>query len=411
MSSFLKTIVLLGVALLVLLALAVFAIASIGGVAGWLLATACAVPMLGLCIAIAGGCVVLWREARRLRGAPDLFLEWTRPRRENGLAHSAGFRAGVLRRWFARLTMGHDMLPGDAVRIRPLSEILATLDEQGSLDGMPFQPEMVRFCGSEARIFRCLDKIYDYGRTKRMRRLDGCVLLSRLRCDGSAHAGCEAACYLIWKTEWLQHSADDNAQPSRNLDATGIPQVVAMGTRHGEALRCQFTELHGCSTGFGRLSLRKDLIPLLSGNYPVRAWAIAVLTRCFNAVQGWRGGIRFPPMPTLGDHLSPESTRLSAGERVVVLPPEQIARTLNHKGKNRGLWFDLDMLKHCGREYRVQASVRTIIDDATGQMRSMKTPCITLEDVDYSGEGLNFNAQHDPTFWRESWLRRADSAP
>ena len=56
-------------------------------------------------------------------------------------------------------------------------------------------------------------------------------------------------------------------------------------------------------------------------------------------------------------------------------------------------------------------SYRSVIDrDATGQMRQMKSPCITLEGVDYSGEGLNFNAQHDPTFWRECWLKPVDDA-
>jgi hypothetical protein len=57
----------------------------------------------------------------------------------------------------------------------------------------------------------------------------------------------------------------------------------------------------------------------------------------------------------------------------------------------------------------VEASVQKIIDDATGQMRQMKTPCITLESVDSTGETLHFNPQHDPIFWRESWLRRTAS--
>jgi hypothetical protein len=411
MSSFLKTVALLCVALLATIAVAV-GFAAIRGIIGSLIAVAGAVLSLGLCVAIAGGCVVLWREARRLRGRTDLFLELTGQRREPGLELPSGFRAGAIRRWLARRVMRHDLLPGDTVHIRPLPEILATLDAQASLDGMPFQPEMMKFCGGEARVFRCLDKIYDYGRTKHMRRLEGCVLLSNLRCDGSAHDGCEATCYLIWKTEWLQHSeaARSEVVPPATVDAARVSNTVAVSTRHGPALRCQFTELHGCTAEYGRMSPSRDLIPLLCGNYSAKAWLIAMFTRMFNGVQSWRGGVRFPPLPPLGEHVTKESTALNAGERVAVLPLEQIARTLNSQSKNKGLWFDVEMVKHCGREYRVTARVQKIIDDATGQMRLMKTPCITLDTVDSTGEGLHFNAQHDPIFWRESWLRRTDSS-
>ena len=37
--------------------------------------------------------------------------------------------------------------PGEFVRVRSASEIFATLDERGMLDGMPFMPEMLKYCG------------------------------------------------------------------------------------------------------------------------------------------------------------------------------------------------------------------------------------------------------------------------
>jgi hypothetical protein len=411
MNSFLKTIALLCLALLAAIVVAVVGFAAIGGIAGSLIGVAGTAVSLGFCVAIAGGCVVLWREARRLRGESDVFLELTGRRREPDLERPSGFRAGAIRRWLARRIIGHDLLPGDTVRIRPLPEILATLDANASLDGMPFQPEMMKFCGSEARVFRCLDKIYDYGRTKHMRRLDGCVLLSNLRCDGGAHDGCEATCYLIWKTEWLQHSEAFRAEVAlpANVDTARVSNTVAASTRRGEALHCQFTALHACTTEYGRFSLGRDLIPLLSGNYSAKAWLVAMLTRIVNGVQRRRGGVGFPPLPPMGEHQTKDSTALTVGERVAVLPLEEIARTLNSQGKNKGLWFDVEMVKHCGREYRVSARVQKIIDDATGEMRLMKTPCIMLDAVDSTGEGLHFNAQHDPIFWRESWLRRTES--
>ena len=45
-----------------------------------------------------------------------------------------------------------------------------------------------------------------------------------------------------------------------------------------------------------------------------------------------------------------------------------------------------------------------IIDDATGKMLEMKTPCIVLEGADASGEFLHFCPQQERIFWREGWL-------
>jgi hypothetical protein len=73
---------------------------------------------------------------------------------------------------------------------------------------------------------------------------------------------------------------------------------------------------------------------------------------------------------------------------------------------NRGLWFEPDMLKHCGRRYCVQAEVKSLIDIVTGEMRTMKTPAYILHDVHFSGERQLFNAQYEPLFWRGVWLKR-----
>ena len=43
---------------------------------------------------------------------------------------------------------------GDLVEIRSREEILATLDEHGRLDGMPFMPEMLAFCFADDAVVR-----------------------------------------------------------------------------------------------------------------------------------------------------------------------------------------------------------------------------------------------------------------
>ena len=63
-----------------------------------------------------------------------------------------------------------------------------------------------------------------------------------------------------------------------------------------------------------------------------------------------------------------------------------------------------DMIRHCGQHYTVLRRVERIIDDATGEMLEMATPCLLLTEA--SGEFLRFCAQHEYPFWREVWLSR-----
>jgi hypothetical protein len=382
------------------------------GTALGVLAGAFAAGFAGL--AAAGG-LVLSRVRRGERGAADLYLASNAPRSESALGlRERSVRPGVLRRWAARVTLGHDFLVGDDVEVRSLAEIEATLDDTGRMNGLPFQAEMARYCGTRGRIFRSVDKIYDYGRTRLMRRLDGCVLLTELRCDGSAHGFCQARCYMIWNVAWLRRPKEPRAQVApghrgRIAPADGIDEL-ADGTRRSR-FHCQYTELHAASRPMGALEIGKELRPFIAGNVTFLTWIVGLGTRYFNAVQALRQGTAFPAMaPPTAPPPSGADSSLQAGDRVVVRSNTEISGTLNARNKHRGLWFDRDQLKYCGTEQRVLARVDQIIDDVHGQMLRMKTPCILLDGVDYSGESLSFSAQHDLFFWREAWLEKIDSS-
>jgi hypothetical protein len=154
---------------------------------------------------------------------------------------------------------------------------------------------------------------------------------------------------------------------------------------------------------------RQDLRPLIAGNVTISAFCVAILTRVFNLAQRLRGGLGFPVRWRSATAVSLRTDlNLQPGELVRVRDPERIFETLDVSGKNRGLWFDRDMLKHTKQRYKVLARVDRIIDDASGRMLQMKTPCIVLEGVDASGEVLRFCAQHDVPFWREAWLERTE---
>src|SRR5437867_2933228 len=94
---------------------------------------------------------------------------------------------------------------GDLVDVRSKEEILATLDHRGCLDGMPFMPEMLQYCGRRFRVGAVAHKTCETAqKTFKARRLQPTVHIAGLRCDGSAHDGCQADCNLFWRDAWLK---------------------------------------------------------------------------------------------------------------------------------------------------------------------------------------------------------------
>ena len=380
--------------------------------------------LLSECVA-AGGLLVVYRSTHLDLGQTDLFLRLNEAR-SLGALDAAGLDVGMWIRRSVRFLLGGSwLLVGDVVEVRSLGQIERTLDESGCLDGMPFMSEMVALCGRRARVFRCVDKIYDYGRSKTLRRLKKTVLLAGLRCDGGAHGGCEAACYLLWNQRWLQpasrrtaphpeHPAETPRHPAlRRHDEPGKPGDGNgngngnLGSAGNGSTRytCQYTQLVAATTPLHPWDVRQDLRPLLSGNVTALAFTVAILTRLFNAVQALRGGSGFPAMSSGTLKKTPLVVHgLTPGNRVRVLSRQQVAETLDVQGRNRGLWFDRDMIKYCGGRYTVARRVERIIDDASGKMLEMKTPCIVLEGADASGEFLHFCPQQERIFWREGWL-------
>ena len=82
---------------------------------------------------------------------------------------------------------------GDFVEIRAPEEILLTLDIDGTLDQLPFMPEMVEFCGKRFRVAKRVVKTCSYtgsGTNMRRFRADDVFTLEDIRCSGAEHDGC-----------------------------------------------------------------------------------------------------------------------------------------------------------------------------------------------------------------------------
>jgi hypothetical protein len=160
--------------------------------------------------------------------------------------------------------------------------------------------------------------------------------------------------------------------------------------------------------------IRQYVREIRTGNVGLRELLRVLLIAIFNftheQVRGWR---RYPFMDSKLIGQNPEKNAgelgLKPGEIVQIKSKEEIINTLNGRSRNKGLLFDKEMVKYCGRKVKVLKRVNKIIEESTGRMITMKNECIILEGVvccgEYSEDRLLCPRSIYP-FWREIWLKR-----
>jgi hypothetical protein len=324
---------------------------------------------------------------------------------------------------------------GQLVEVRSPDEILATLDGNGELDHLPFMPEMLRYCGRRFTVHKVAHKLCDTITRSGMRRMDDAVHLAGVRCDGAAHGGCQAACLIYWKTAWLRPVDPPSGGPASGGPASAeapdgarlLPVVVAASRRPraadgAEVYSCQATEiLRAAPDRLPVRDLRQYVQDVRTGNAGVLWTLRASLVGFFNQVQGrsgrlprwlrFRGGLRWRFLKgTAGTATPTARLDLQPGELVRIKSKDEIMRTLNADLLNRGMGFDAEMSRFCGRTARVARRVDHIIDEKTGRMLHMRNPCIVLEGVVCEG-AYTVNCPRSITaYWREIWLERVEAS-
>jgi hypothetical protein len=333
---------------------------------------------------------------------------------------------------------------GEWLEVRSREEILATLDERGALDNLPFMPEMLRYCGQRLQVFASAHKTCDTVNKTGGRRLRNTVHLEGLRCDGSAHGGCQANCSIFWKEAWLKPAtADKPTLPDSPMKGTGSTRarfdeatLMKRTRRDGDDPQdptyvCQATRLFEASTPLKRWAPRQYVADILSGNVGVAdAFKTLFLALVYNLREiriGYRLSlwlydrthlaVRGCPSPYGNGtipHGSPtpfERLDLQVGEVVRVKPHQEILATLDTRNRNRGMSFDKEMVRYCGQDLRVTARMEKIVNESTGKMLRMTNPSVLLEGTyctsHYSERRLLCPRRAVP-FWREIWLHRPD---
>jgi hypothetical protein len=319
---------------------------------------------------------------------------------------------------------------GQLVEVKSVDEILATLDEHGSLKALPFMPEMVQFTGRRFRVSRRAIKFCDTKDSTGMHRMHNTVHLEGLRCDGSAHGGCQAGCLLYWNEAWLRRvdPVEDPTprEPTGGQTPVPVPALLADATRAGvaedgeEAFSCQATQLTKAAPE--RLpwwDARQYVRDVTSGNARLVPMLRSLIVMLFNKFQAAnrrflpgllliKGGRRWPFIEGRLTRTPKELLDLKPGELVEVKSKEEIVQTLDAKDRNRGMTFDTEMMRYCGQRARVLRRVERILDEKTGKLLHLKGDCIVLEGVTCTAEYNQYCPRSIYPYWREIWLRRVE---
>ena len=303
-----------------------------------------------------------------------------------------------------------ELKTGDWVEVRSPLEIAKTLDQEGECDGLPFMPEMLPYCGQRFRVLRRAEKTCiqfpDGGYKIREFRGVDVFLLGGLRCSGSSHDGCQRACLLFWKAEWLRRVGGEQAGVVKRN--SGYELLGAkLRTRVGPGRYvCQSTELAKATQPLTRSRiLVKCFYEVRSGSRGI--WEmIGLILAPF-----WRKVTAKIPRRRLAGELKKTPVgdlQLQPGELVEIKSAVEISQTLDARGRNRGLSCDYGMCQYSGRRYRVRNRLDRMISEATGEMRQVEGTVI-LEDLHcLCWNVLGGCPRQDFMYWRELWLRRVE---
>jgi hypothetical protein len=342
--------------------------------------------------------------------------------------------------------IGMALCAGDWVEVRSREEILRTLDKNGRLENMPFMPEMFAYCGKRIRVYKRAHKACDTINPISSRRLPNSVLLGNLRCNGAAHGGCQAQCAIFWKEAWLKPLANDGTSGGMAETATKNEAATNAGCTEADVwkaakaegqpsdqarYRCQATDFPLYTTRLRLRHVDQYLEDYRSGNVTLKEmfqtgcyflfkfigrpkWEAdgGTYAKLYDWFQHLRGGLPYPRRRgklQAGEEQPLVTLNLQPGEYVRVKSYEEILATINSDNKNRGLYFDAEMVPYCGGVFRVRSRVERFLDEKTGLMLTMKTPAVILEGGwcrSYYSERRAFCPRAIYAWWREAWLER-----
>jgi hypothetical protein len=297
------------------------------------------------------------------------------------------------------------LIRGQLVEVKSAQEIAATLDDDGKLAGIPFMPEMAVHCGQRFRVFRRADFTCVEGQG--LRSLDDTVFLEDVRCDGSAHDGCQRRCLIFWKQAWLKSVdiSDSSAAQQKQSERTTAAALHNLPTRKGNRYLCQSTALAAATTNLPSWNLVPFLRQIRDGELTVRRFLSIVTLALLNLLRGALGLQEIGRLSGAKSTSSKTDLRLQPGEWVRIKSHDQIRQTLDPASRNRGLKFEPEMSEYCGQLFQMGFPVQRMIHEETGEMITVRNT-VALKNLTCHGLCAKSCPRNNYWFWREDWLER-----
>lgn len=299
-----------------------------------------------------------------------------------------------------------ELRPGSWVEVLTASEILGTLDADQSLDGLPFMPEMLAFCGHRYRVALRAERTCVHPPEIPFRRLEGSVVLEGLRCDGSLHGGCRLGCMFFWKEAWLREVPRGQFAQTK-VESERRPRLRATSVTDPGVYFCQATALRRATAPGEPIWKPGQYLQFLKS----RTFTVPELVAMFFRLGGRRLGWLFRSIVARRSGVEPSVASplgLKPGEWVEVKSRGEILQTLNPQRTHKGLPISGDMYEQCGRRFRVRERVDRVVQEGTGRLLRVHDT-VTLEGSvcdRYFG-----CARGMPFLWREAWLKRVEQGP
>lgn len=300
---------------------------------------------------------------------------------------------------------GARLTRGKLVEVRSAHEIAETLDNDGRLDGVPFMPEMAVYCGRAFRVFRRADMTCVEGHG--LRRMADAVFLEDVRCDGSAHDGCQRRCLMFWKEAWLKpvDTAGSTTTVGGALGRGPTNALANLPTRENNRYLCQSTLLAGATTDLPSWNLQPFVAQVRGGELTIaRFFQIAALA-LLNLARKFLGFEEMGRLTGPKSKSSKSDLGLQPGDWVKIKSHDEIRKTLDPASRNRGLVFEPEMSEYCGQFYEMDYPIKKMIHEETGEMIQVRNT-VVLKDLTCQGLCAKSCPRNNYWFWREDWLER-----
>ena len=267
-------------------------------------------------------------------------------------------------------------------------------------------PEMAIHCGGTFRVFRRADITCVEGHG--LRRMNSTVFLEDVRCDGSAHDGCQRRCLIFWKEAWLRpvEIADAPSIVDEQSEPADTSALIKLPTRDKGRYLCQSTVLATATADLPSWNILPFVSQVRDGELSITRFILITALALLNLLRKSLGLNEIGRLTGPKSKSSKSDLGLQPGEWVKVKSHEEIKQTLNSVGRNRGLIFEPEMSEYCGKHFQMGFPIKRMIHEETGQMLELKNT-VALKGLTCHGLCAKSCPRNNYWFWREDWLERA----